>query len=64
MIDAYWAVVQPTDEVGSRQANRVGEYFVHDEGDKLDWNHPNRAGHVKIASYLADLGVPGAERAP
>jgi lysophospholipase L1-like esterase len=58
VIDAYWAFVQPSDETGSRQANRVGQYFVHDEGDKLDWNHPNRAGHVKIASYLAEIGVP------
>lgn len=59
VIDAYWAFVHPTDPTGSRRANGIGEYFVYDEGDKLDWNHPNRAGHVKIASYLADLGIPG-----
>jgi lysophospholipase L1-like esterase len=57
-IDAYWAFVDPADEQGSRRANGVGEYFVFDRGDKLDWNHPNRAGHAKIAEYLAHLGEP------
>lgn len=31
---------------------QVGEYFVYDRGDSLDWNHPNRAGHRTIADYL------------
>jgi lysophospholipase L1-like esterase len=57
-IDAYWAFVDPADEQGSRRANGVGDYFVFNRGDKLDWNHPNRAGHVKIAEYLARLGKP------
>lgn len=37
----------------SRSAVKVGQYFVYDLGDKLDWNHPNRAGHRVIADYLA-----------
>jgi lysophospholipase L1-like esterase len=37
---------------GGRSA-RVGQYFVYNLGDKLDWNHPNRAGHRLIADYLA-----------
>jgi hypothetical protein len=61
-IDAYWAFVDRRDEAHSRGGNGVGEYFVYDEGDKLDWNHPNRAGHAKIAAYLAGIGEPYAER--
>jgi hypothetical protein len=30
----------------------VGEYFVFNRGDALDWVHPNRAGHRLIAEYL------------
>jgi hypothetical protein len=30
----------------------VGAYFVYNKGDALDWNHPNRAGHMLIAQYL------------
>jgi len=55
VIDAYWAFVRPEDEAASRRANGLGEYFVFDAGDKLDWNHPNRAGHVRIAAYLATI---------
>jgi GDSL-like Lipase/Acylhydrolase len=39
-------------ETPARSA-RVGEYFVYNLGDKLDWNHPNRAGHRVIADYVA-----------
>jgi hypothetical protein len=31
---------------------RVGEYFVFNQGDALDWVHPNRDGHRLIAEYL------------
>jgi len=31
---------------------RVGEYFVFNRGDVLDWIHPNRSGHRLIAEYL------------
>ncbi len=30
----------------------VGEYFVFNQGDVLDWVHPNRAGHRLVADYL------------
>jgi len=39
-------------KVTARSA-RVGQYFVYNLGDKLDWNHPNRAGHRVIADYVA-----------
>lgn len=50
--DAYYAFVDPSSPQTSRAENGVGEYFVYDKGDKLDWNHPNRAGHAAIAAYL------------
>lgn len=61
-VDAYWAFVDPADEAGSRRANGVGEYFVYNRGDKLDWNHPNREGCRKIAEYLARLDGSGARQ--
>ncbi len=30
----------------------AGDYFVHDKGDKLDWNHPTRRGDEIIANFL------------
>jgi hypothetical protein len=30
----------------------IGEAFVFNQGDKIDWNHPNRLGHAIIASWL------------
>ena len=35
--------------------------FVYDKGDKLDWNHPNRAGHRLIADYVQELGILDAK---
>lgn len=35
-----------------RPTARAGDYFVHDKGDKLDWNHPTRQGDAIIANYL------------
>lgn len=45
-VDVYYAFD------GRREKAAVGEYFVYDKGDKIDWNHPNRAGHRLIADYL------------
>ncbi len=35
----------------------VGEAFVYNLGEKLDWNHPNRLGHRLLADELAGSGV-------
>jgi hypothetical protein len=44
-------------------ANSV--YFVYDKGDKIDWNHPNRAGHARIAEGFIRSGACGfLERQP
>jgi hypothetical protein len=42
-----------------RDEARIGEYFVYDKGDKVDWNHPNRAGHARIAEGFARSGACG-----
>ena len=64
VIDAYFAFLDdPEDPEPSRNANRLGQYFVYDEGDSLDWNHPNREGHRRIGEYLVReriFGEPGA----
>jgi hypothetical protein len=31
---------------------QIGQYFVYNKGDALDWNHPNRNGHKLVAEYL------------
>jgi hypothetical protein len=38
------------------KSGKVGEYFVYNLGDKVDWNHPNRAGHALLAEEFAKSG--------
>ncbi len=45
-------------EIGRRE-NALGTYFVYDRGDKIDWNHPTRAGHQRIAEWLLREGFCG-----
>jgi hypothetical protein len=54
VIDAYYAFIQNDSDEAEKERNniKVGEFFVYNKGDKLDWNHPNRAGHKKIAEFL------------
>jgi hypothetical protein len=35
----------------------IGDYFVYNKGDKIDWNHPNRSGHKIISEYLIDQSI-------
>jgi hypothetical protein len=35
----------------------LGQYFVYKRGDKLDWNHPNRAEDRIIADWLANQPI-------
>jgi hypothetical protein len=37
---------------------------VYDKGDKLDWNHPTRIGHRKIADLMVAGGVLGPVGVP
>jgi hypothetical protein len=65
VLDAYEAFVAPTDVEASRSRNALGEFFVYDRGDRVDWNHLNRAGHRRLAEHLHRTGflarVLGAE---
>ena len=63
--DALDAFVDTSSEErfeASRAANGLGEFFVYNRGDKLDWNHPTRAGHQKIADLMIRRGVLEAPR--
>ena len=37
---------------GGNRPIGVGDYFVFNQGDLLDWVHPNREGHRLVADYL------------
>ncbi len=52
VFDAYYAFVAKGDEEKSKAEIHVGEYFVYNRGDKMDWNHPTKEGHKKISQYL------------
>ena len=62
VVDLLPAFVDPEHPEQSRAENGVGEYFVYDRGDKLDWNHPNREGHRVIADYLTRIELLGPAR--
>src|SRR5690606_40047935 len=59
VVDLMPAFIDLQQREKSRRENGVGEYFVYDRGDKLDWNHPNRAGHRRIAEYLTRIELFG-----
>jgi lysophospholipase L1-like esterase len=59
--DAYEAFVDRGALKKARSGNGLGEYFVYNKGDKLDWNHPNRSGHRAIAEWLIRVDVLGAD---
>jgi len=58
-IDARLAFLKGEGIESSRAKNGLGEFFVYDRGDKLDWNHPNREGHRAIARYLVEQEILG-----
>ncbi len=53
-VDAYYAFVDPENVEESRKRNKLGQYYVYNRGDRLDWNHPNREGHRLLAEYLSN----------
>ncbi len=59
IFDSLLAFVGQDDPEPARQKHRVGEFFVYNKGDKLDWNHPNRAGHRRIANFLIEAQILG-----
>lgn len=63
VVDGFYAFVDSQEAKKDISTTKVGQYFVYDKGDKLDWEHPNREGHRLIAEYIQheDL-LPGAAR--
>lgn len=51
-LDAYNAFIDKNNPIQSLEENEIGEFFVFNKGDKLDWNHPNRLGHQRIAQQI------------
>jgi hypothetical protein len=62
--DAYEAFVDRGAVDETRSRNRLGEHFVYNKGDKLDWNHPNRPGHRAIAEWLIRADLLGPDSGP
>lgn len=44
------------DDNGFEQ-KKIGHYYVFDKGDKIDFNHPNREGHLVIAKEINKKNV-------
>ena len=57
VIDGYYAFIDPEDAAADWTAYGVGECFVYNRGDKMDWNHPNRKGHRLLADFIARTGA-------
>lgn len=51
-LDAYLAFVGHQAASPSRDEVKVGEFYVYNLGDRLDWNHPNKKGHRAISDFL------------
>ncbi len=45
-------VYDARDAFAGAQEQPAGTYFVFDKGDKIDFNHPNRAGHARLAQGI------------
>jgi hypothetical protein len=52
VLDGYYAFVDSSKAESSRSENGIGQYFVYNKGDKIDWNHLNRRGHRQLAEYI------------
>jgi len=52
VLDAYHAFVGLDQAQPGRDTIDVGEYYLTRAGGALDWNHPNRRGHQRLAEYL------------
>ena len=59
VVDAYYAFIDEENVAASRSSYEVGECFVYNRGDRMDWHHPNRKGHRVIADFIAEQTVLG-----
>lgn len=54
VFDAYEAFVRRDHEVEDRGSIGLSEYYISRAGAALDWNHPNRLGHMRLAEFLLE----------
>lgn len=57
VFDGLDAFLGPDRDPAMRERFGVGEAFVYNLGERMDWNHPNRTGHRVLAEGLAASGV-------
>lgn len=57
VVDGLDAFLGPDHDPARRADLHVGEAFVYNLGERLDWNHPNRLGHRLLAKELAASGA-------
>ncbi len=44
---------------GLKDSAQAGDFFVYNKGDKIDFNHPNRAGHARLTDgFLNSRACP------
>lgn len=55
--NTYFAFVDPGAESESKAKIKVGEYYVYNRGDKMDWNHPLPVAQRIISDYLVKNGI-------
>ena len=56
-VDGLEAFLGKDHDLSRRNDLGVGEAFVYDLGERLDWNHPNRLGQRLLAEELAGSGA-------
>ncbi len=57
VVDGLDAFLGPDHDPARRADLRVGEAFVYNLGERLDWDHLNRLGHRLMSEELAASGV-------
>lgn len=57
VFDAYYGFTDPDSPSELQKNAKVGEYFVYNRGDKMDWNHPTAKGNKAIADYLIQQNI-------
>lgn len=57
VVDGLTGFIGPDRDPAARARYGVGEAFVYNLGERLDWNHPNRLGHRLLGEALVASGA-------
>lgn len=57
VVDGLKGFLGPERDPARRAEYAVGEAFVYNLGERLDWNHPNRLGHKLLGEQLVASGA-------